>query len=117
VTTSEGFRVVVQLADAEPGKHEAVIRNLINLRNDLGDEAVIELVAHGPAVALLLRSGPLADQVDALMREGLGLRACANSLRGQSIGPDQLIDPEGIVASGVGHVVRRQHEGWSYVRL
>ena len=48
--------VVVHLAEAGAQRRSAILRTVLNLRADLGPDVPVELVAHGPGVALLTGS-------------------------------------------------------------
>ena len=107
--------VVVHVTEADPERFTRLLRNAANLRADLGPEPAIELVVHGPAVALLLVGSPLREQIAALPE--ITACACANSLRSLERTVEDLLPDVHVVPSGVGWVVRRQQQGWSYVRL
>lgn len=107
--------VVVHVTEADPERFTRLLRNAVNLRTDLGPGPAIDLVVHGPAVALLLVGSPLREQIAAL--PGISARACANSLQSLEHTEADLLPDVHVVPSGVGWVVRRQQQGWSYVRL
>lgn len=108
--------VVVHLSEAGEAKHEAVARNVVNLLADLGEGTEVELVTHGPGTGLCLAGGPQAEAVGALIARGVTVAACENSLRSLGIGAQQLVGGVVTVPSGVGELVRRQRQGWAYVR-
>lgn len=87
-----------------------------NLLDDLGEIAEVELVTHGPGVGLCLAGSPQAEAVAALIARGVVVAACENTLRAQSIAAGQLAPGVATVPSGVGELVRRQRQGWAYVR-
>ncbi|HET9079919.1 MAG TPA: DsrE family protein [Trebonia sp.] len=108
--------VVVHLDEAGEAKHEAVTRNVANLLGDLGEGTEVELVAHGPGVALCLAGSPQAEAVGALIARGVVVAACENTLRAQGIAARRLVPGVVTVPSGVGELVRKQRQGWAYVR-
>ena len=108
--------VVVHLNEGEPGKHEAVLRNITNLIAELGRDTPVELVAHGPGLAVTLAGSPLAGQVRDLITGGIAVAACGNTMRGQNVSGDDLIPGVNVVPAGIAHIVRRQRQGWAYVR-
>jgi intracellular sulfur oxidation DsrE/DsrF family protein len=109
------FGVVVHVTEADPDRFKALMRNAANLRADLGPEPAIELVVHGPGVALLLTGSPLREQLSAL--PGVTGCACSNSLRSLERSAEDLLPGVRVVPSGVGWLIRRQREGWLYLRL
>ncbi|MHB8878089.1 MAG: DsrE family protein [Myxococcaceae bacterium] len=111
------FRVVFHLDEADAKKHESVLRNVNNLLDDLGQgQTHIELVAHGLGLDLLTGETGFAEQVAGLVRRGVVMAACNNTLRERGIARDRLLPDVTVVSSGVGELVRRQRVGWQYVR-
>ncbi len=108
--------VVVHLDEADEAKHEAVTRNVANLLGDLGEAAEVELVTHGPGVDLCLADSPQAEAVGALIARGVVVAACENTLRAQGIDARRLAPGVVTVPSGIGELVRKQRQGWAYVR-
>jgi len=111
------YRVVFHLDEAERAKHEAILRNIRNLLDDLGAEQTrVELVAHGPGIDLLTGQTGLGEQAQALAARGVILAACHNTLRERQIPAERLLPGVTVVPAGIGEIVRREAEGWLYVR-
>lgn len=111
------YRVVVHLDESSPEKHQEVLRNITNLLNDLGPEQTqVELVTHGPGIDLLLQGSSFAEQVRQLQDRGVVMAVCHNTLRGRSIPEERVLPGATVVPAGIGELVRRQREGWQYVR-
>lgn len=108
--------VVVHLAEGDPGRQSAVLRNVMNLRADLEPMVSIELIAHGPGVELMTGESGLADGVAQLVSIGVTPLACLNTLASRGLTPEDLLPGVGVVPSGIGQLARRQLEGWAYVR-
>ena len=106
--------VVVHAPEGDPPRGEAVVRNVAHLRPALDASTALELVAHGPGLALLRREGALADAVGAL--DGVTLVACANTMARLGLEVTDLLPGVVVVPAGIAHLVRRQAEGWAYVR-
>lgn len=110
-------RVVFQVADGGVTVHERLLRNLTNLLDDLQGEGVeVEVIAHGPGLALLLARGRAVDTLAGLQQRAVVFSACENTLRRQHLTVADLVDGVRTVPSGIAAVVRRQSEGWSYLR-
>lgn len=109
--------VVVHLAESEANRQSTILRNVLNLRADLGPDVPIELVAHGAGVDLLIDESGLDEEVRALNLAGVRTLACLNTLASRGLTPDDLFPEAETVPSGVGHLARRQLEGWAYLRL
>lgn len=110
-------RVVWQLVDGGADVHEQLLRQVVNVLADLRPADVqIEVVAHGPGLDLLLTPGRIADQVHDLQERGVVFVGCENTLRSRGLTAVDLIEGARTTPSGVGHLVRRQQVGWSYLR-
>lgn len=108
--------VVVHLDEAEPAKHAAVIRNILNLLADLDDGSPIVLVAHGPGLDAVVQGSHNTDGIEELVRREVEIAACANTLRSRGLDESGLLPGVRVVPAGVGEIVRRQRQGWAYLR-
>jgi len=112
------YRVVFHLDEPGKGRADQVFRNIENLLDDLGENTVeVELVANGGGVYVLVK-GPdsHAEQVGRLSTRGVLFAACAHSLSQLEIARDTLLESVEVVSSGVGELVKKQMEGWAYIR-
>jgi intracellular sulfur oxidation DsrE/DsrF family protein len=110
------LRVVFQVAEGGADGHEAALRNVRNTVADL-DDARVCLVAHGPGLRLVTGETGFADQVDELVKDGVEVVACRNTMKRLDIAEDALRPGVGTVSAGIGELVRRQQAGWAYVRV
>jgi len=87
-----------------------------------GDDVVIELVAYGPGLNMLVAGkSPVRDRISAMSLEmdNLSFAACGNTLRGMEAkaGMDvPLMDEAVVVPSGVVRLIELQEEGYAYIR-
>lgn len=111
-------RVVVQVTDGGAEVAARTLRSLANLLTDLeADGAEVEVVAHAAGLDLLLPSDTASPgAITGLQARGVAFLACENTLRGLQVALADLVPGVRSVPSGVGHLVRRQTEGWSYLR-
>ena len=113
--TEMTYRVLFHLDEIE--KAPLVLGNIRNVLADLGEgEVEAELVANFEGVKALLKTGPNADRVKKLAGKGVRFAVCANTLRGMDLREDDFPEPVEIVSSGMGELVRRQAEGWAYIK-
>lgn len=96
-----------------------LLGNIENLRRALGAELRdVEVIAHGPGLGLVLRTNAAqAARIEALSSRGVRFLACENTLTRRKLGKADLLPFVGTVDSGVAHVVRRQKQGWQYIRV
>jgi intracellular sulfur oxidation DsrE/DsrF family protein len=115
--TAPKHRVVFQVSDADPAKWSLALNNAKNVQTDLGKGNVeVEIVAYGPGLAMLKAeskvSGGLADALD----NNVGLLACENTMRNTKTEKSDMYGGIGYVLAGVVHLMKRQSEGWAYIR-
>ena len=107
------MKVVVQVSERE--KIQQAVKSIVNLINDLGDELEeVEVVFHQSAITATTDE---ASVKPLLQSEKVSVVACRNSLGAQGISESSLVRGVKIVNSGVGEIVRKQKEGWIYLRL
>lgn len=111
-----GLGVVVHLVDADPGRQSDVLRNVRNLLEELDGGSPIEVVVHGGGVTAALSASPNAEHVARLIGLGVTLAVCNNTLQARDIASDELIAGATIVPAGIAELVRRQRDGWAYLR-
>ncbi|NNM78552.1 hypothetical protein HJG53_16820 [Sphingomonas sp. ID1715] len=116
---ADGYRVVFQVTAGAPEQWAALLGNIENLRRALGDDLkAVEVVVHGKGIGLLLRTDTaLTDRMETLSKNGVNFVACENTMRSRNIAKADLLPFVGTVDSGVAQVVRRQKQGWQYIRI
>jgi intracellular sulfur oxidation DsrE/DsrF family protein len=114
----EKYRVLFHLDEPSKGRADLVLENIENLIDDLGEGNVeIELLANGGGVSSLLKDPDVhGDAVRKLAPKGVRFVACAHSLEWLKISRERLLDEVEVVPAGVGELVRKQAEGWAYIR-
>lgn len=111
------YRVLFHLDECGRAKAGLALTNIENLLSDLSDNVEVELVANAEGIQALLKVGnPLVPRLEGLATKGVRLVACANALRAAGVDKDALLAQVEVVPSGVGELVRKQAEGWAYIR-
>ena len=101
----------------ETGKWPVAAANVANLLRDAGENGVqAAVLANGEAVEALRPGGDLAPALEQLAEKGVEVLACRNSLRSLNMAEEDLPGFVRVVPAGITELVRRQQEGWSYVR-
>lgn len=112
------YKAIFHIDEPAKGRADQVLTNITNLLNDMGDSNIeVEFLANGGGVRALVE-GPesLADQIDALAKRGVRFVACQNSLDHLNISRAELLDLVEVVPAGVSELVKKQTEGWAYIR-
>ena len=116
-------RVVLDIGMEGADKWEAVFRNIDNLRADLGPNNVkVEGVIHGKAWPLLTRperggAAELHPKVEVAIRSGIKLVLCENTMKRFKIEPTDVLPYAATVSSAMGELVKKQTDGWAYLKL
>jgi len=114
---AERYKVVLQVSDNDPAKWNLALNNARNIQADLGRQNVdVEIVAYGPGLAMLKSDSKVADRLAQALDQGIGLLACENTMRNAKVQRDDMYGGIGYVDAGVVHIMKRQREGWAYVR-
>ena len=109
--------VVIQVSDNDPAKWNLALNNARNVQADLGmDNVDVEIVAYGPGLPMLKADSAVAPRLASAMQQGVGLMACENTMHATKVERGQIQAGVRFVDAGVVHLMKRQREGWSYVR-
>lgn len=110
-------RVVLQVSDNDPKKWNLALNNARNIAQDLGAENVdIEIVAYGPGIGMLKADSPVASRVTDAVSSKVRIVACENTMHGQKLTEADMNIAVGYVKAGVVELMKRQSEGWAYIR-
>ena len=110
-------RVIFQVSDNDPGKWQLALNNAQNVQKDLGKENVeIEIVAYGPGLAMLKAESKVAGGLAGALDNNVGLIACENTMENTKEARDDMYGGIAYVQAGVTHIMKRQREGWAYIR-
>lgn len=108
--------VVWDLSSADTTVQAAVFRQINNARAQVPDLQV-EVVFHGQAImAVMNDSMQFAARVKVAKEKGVTLAVCNNSLKRLKIDPSKLMPETTIVPSAVVELIKKQAEGWSYLK-
>ncbi|MCL5031151.1 MAG: DsrE family protein [Bacteroidetes bacterium] len=114
----EKYKVVFHLDEGVKARADMVLINISNLIADLGEDNVtIELVANSEGVTAFLKEPNWhISKIEGLMAKGVRFVVCANSLRQAGLTKDSLMAQIEVVPAGVSELVKKQAEGWAYIR-
>ena len=114
---AEHYKVVIQVSDNDPAKWNLALNNARNIQKDLGKGNVdIEIVAYGPGLNMVKSGSAVAPRIEEAVLAGTRIDACENTMANTKVTKEQIIPGVAYVGSGVVQIMKRQQEGWSYVR-
>lgn len=116
-TAGGPYKVVFQVSDADPKKWALTLNNVKNVQEALGaNNVTVEIVAYGPGIGMLKADSEIANRVLEALQAQVAVMACENTMRGQHLTHTDMLDKIGYVAAGVAELVKRQAEGYAYIR-
>ena len=115
--TSARTRVVFQVSDDDAKKWNLALNNVKNVQQELGEANVdIEVVAYGPGIGMLKFESAVAERVDEAVKSGVKIVACENTMKAQKLGKADMMSSIAYVPAGVIELIRKQNEGFAYIR-
>lgn len=110
-------KIVYDLSVADTTMHAGLMRQLNNIKRGWPD-AQIEVVVHGKALNLLVTGkSTQANAIKELQAKGVVFAACENTMKRAKVEKSQLLPNVPTVPMGIGEIVTKQEEGWSYIKF
>lgn len=110
-------KVVFQVSDADPAKWGLALNNAYNVQAELGADTVeMEIVVYGPGIGMLKKGSAVDARVASALKGGIKIIACENTMRAQKLTKDDMLAEVGYVPAGVVEIMKRQQQGYAYVR-
>ena len=114
-------KVVFEVSIDGAEKWQGALRNVENTRKELGAATKIEVVTHGKGVGMLLaktsaENAELKAKLEQLHADGVVFAACENTMKREKLEKKDLVELSTTVPSGVSEVVRKQGEGFAYIK-
>jgi intracellular sulfur oxidation DsrE/DsrF family protein len=112
----EPHKIVMQLTSADTNIHKMVVRQIGNLLA-AAPNSKIEVVCHGQGInILMIQQTKVHAKIIELKMKGVEFNACENTMLEKKIAKEEIIPEAGYVKVGVLEIVRKQEQGWSYIR-
>jgi uncharacterized protein len=110
-------RALFQVTDNDPARWNMILNNMQNLRDGVGGEPVeIELVAYGPGINMLKADSSVKQRIAEALKNGVTVNACQNTMSNAKLVPADMLPDITYVPAGVVEVMRKQQQGWAYIR-
>ncbi len=115
--TAEKQKVVFQVSAGDPKIWNLTLNNAKNVQQDLGAQNVdVEIVVYGPGIGMLKFDSPVAGRIDDAKVSGVKIVACENTMAAQKLTKDDMLASVGYVRAGVIELMKKQKEGYAYIR-
>jgi len=116
-TAASVEKVVIQVSDGDAKKWALALNNAKNVQADLGkDGSEIEIVVYGPGIGMLKTDSVEGVRVAEAMSAGIKVVACMNTMTGMKLTKEDMLPNIGYVKAGVVELIKKQHEGYAYIR-
>ena len=111
-------RLVIQVTDNDPARWTMILNNTKNAQDDVGgaDKIDIEIVAYGPGINMLKNDSSVGARVADAVKSGVKIVGCENTMKGLKLSKDEMLPTVGYVPAGITELMKKQQEGWAYVR-
>lgn len=110
-------RLVIQVSDADTGKWNLALNNAKNVQQAFGaDKVDIEIVTYGPGIGMLKMDSVIANRIDESKKAGIEIVACQNTMKNMKLTNDDMLPNTSYVPSGVVELIKKQKEGYAYIR-
>jgi len=111
-------RIIMQLSSNDTLVWKGLMNNLKHLKAGWGDSVQIEVVTHGPGIEMLMTAKTTQQKKIAEFKAmGIVFVGCENTLKEKNIPKEALIPEAGTVRMGVGEIIMKQEQGWSYIKV
>jgi uncharacterized protein len=110
-------KIVFDLNSSDTAVQSSVLRQFNNVLK-AAPNAQLEVVCHGPAVYMLVKTKVLLeDKMNELKGKGnVTFKVCANSMKRLNVDKSELISLAEIVPVAVLELSEKQMKGWSYIK-
>jgi intracellular sulfur oxidation DsrE/DsrF family protein len=116
IAMEPAHKVVIQLATGDTVVHKQLMKQLNNVLTGLPGSKV-EVICHGPGLQMLMTEKTLvAEGVKKFAQKGVTFNACEFSMKDKNIDRSELLSDAGTVPYAIVELVKRQEQGWSYIK-
>ena len=110
-------RVVMQVSQNDKARWDLALNNAENLQEALGEKNIdIEIVAYGPGIKMLTMDSTVGNRIEDALKRSVKFSACQVTMRKLKLTKADMLDNIGYVPGGVVELMRRQQEGWAYIK-
>ena len=110
-------KLVMQVSDADTGKWNLALNNAKNVQQAYGSDKVdIEIVTYGPGINMLKADSAIASRIEEAKQTGITIVACQNTMNFMKLTKDDMLPHTSYVPSGAVEIIKKQRDGYAYIR-
>ncbi len=110
-------KLVIQVSDNDQAKWNLALNNAENVQAEVGAANVdIEIVLYGPGINMAKLESPLGERVREAIEKGVRIAVCENTMHNSKVTKDDMLPSLGYVKAGVVELMKREQEGYAYIR-
>lgn len=115
--TSPKYHAVFSVTDNDQHTWNEVFGNFRNIQRELGPKNIqLELVVYDQAMGMLKDDSLVAEKVSDALADGVKIVACMNSMNAQGLKQNDMLQGIDYVQAGIVELIKRQADGWAYIR-
>ena len=110
-------KVVFQFVSGDSLSQKSLINNLKNFREGW-PKAQVEVVFHGNGIFMVTseKTTYMKELMDFAKNKDVKMVVCGNTMKQKKITKEQLLPFVSVVPMGIGEIIIKQEEGWSYIK-
>jgi len=117
VLAADKEKVIFQVSDADPAKWNLALNNVKNVQQALGaDKVEAEIVVYGPGIGMLKSDSIVANRIEEAKGTGVTIVACGTTMKGMKLTDADMLPKTAYVPAGVVELMKKQKEGFAYIR-
>ncbi|HET7115486.1 MAG TPA: DsrE family protein [Hanamia sp.] len=112
------YKVVFDITSSDPACQKQVVREASLIKQGNPD-AQVEVVLYGQSLDLVCKDkSQYADDIQKLAsQKGVSFNVCHIAMEHHHIDPSQLIAGVGVVPDGIYEIIKKQRDGWGYIKI
>lgn len=112
------FKVLFDLSSESQENWNTLLNNVENVKIELGNKSEFRVVLHGGGIHLIEKKAAFqVDRINKLIMQGVQFVGCENTMKRKGIKKSELLPHIGTVPAGLAELVRKQSQGWSYLKI
>ncbi|MCP9757291.1 hypothetical protein EGI26_19190 [Lacihabitans sp. CCS-44] len=110
-------KTVFQFVSGDTLSQKSLINNLKNFKEGW-PKSQVEVVFHGNGIFMVMtEKTTFANELQSFVeKEGIQMVVCENTMKQKKIKKEQLLPFMQTVPMGIGEIVIKQEQGWSYIK-